>query len=72
VYAPARDGSGYEPFAVKVITVQGGLFGAITGFVNPGLFARSGLPPRLPVDASPVVSEPIAHVRYRRPAPTLW
>jgi RNA polymerase sigma-70 factor (ECF subfamily) len=72
VYAPAGDGSGYQPFAVKVLTVQGGLFGAITGFVNPGLFPRFGLPPRLPVDASPVVSEPIAHVRYRRPAPTLW
>jgi RNA polymerase sigma-70 factor (ECF subfamily) len=48
VYAPAGDGSGYRPFAVKVLTVEGGLFAAITGFVHPGLFGRFRLPPRLP------------------------
>jgi RNA polymerase sigma-70 factor (ECF subfamily) len=48
VYAPANDGSGHQPFAVKVLTIHGGLIAAITGFVQPGLFDRFGLPPRLP------------------------
>jgi RNA polymerase sigma-70 factor, ECF subfamily len=50
VYAPAGDGRGYRPFAVKVLTVHNGLVTAITGFVHPGLFDRFGLPLSLPVD----------------------
>jgi RNA polymerase sigma-70 factor, ECF subfamily len=49
-YAPAADGMGHRPFAVKVLTIGRGLVTAITGFVDPGLFDRFGLPPRLPVD----------------------
>lgn len=49
VYAPARHkAAGYEPFAIKVLTVDGGLITAITGFVTPGLFPRFGLPAQLP------------------------
>jgi RNA polymerase sigma-70 factor, ECF subfamily len=48
VYAPTPDGGGYQPFAIKVLTIQGGLVGAITGFVQPALFERFGLPQRPP------------------------
>ena len=48
VYAPAEDG--HMPFAIKLLTVHGGLIVAITGFVHVGLFDRFGLPPRLRVD----------------------
>jgi RNA polymerase sigma-70 factor (ECF subfamily) len=48
VYAPAGDGNGYHPFAIKVLTVHSGLVGAITGFVYPGLFGRFALPSHLP------------------------
>ena len=51
VYAPAGDGNGYQPFAIKVLTVHSGLVAAITGFVHPGLFGMFGLPPRLPTAA---------------------
>src|SRR5215207_4454677 len=51
VYAPAGDGNSYQPFAIKVLTVNGGLIAAITGFVHPGLFGRFGLPPHLPAAA---------------------
>jgi RNA polymerase sigma-70 factor, ECF subfamily len=51
VYAPAVDGIGYQPFAIKVVTVHGGLIAAITGFVSPGLFGRFALPPHLPAAA---------------------
>ena len=47
VYAAADDG--HRPFALKVLTVRDGLIAAVTGFVQPGLFARFGLPPQLPV-----------------------
>lgn len=50
VYAPADDGVGYRPFAIKVLTVHGGLVTAVTGFVHPGLFDPFGLPPLLLVD----------------------
>jgi RNA polymerase sigma-70 factor (ECF subfamily) len=49
VYAPADDG--YEPFAVKVLTIHSGLVTAVTGFVQPTLFARFGLPPSPPAGA---------------------
>ena len=48
VYAPTEHL--HVPFAIKVLTIQGGLITAITGFVHPGLFDRFGLPPHLPVD----------------------
>jgi RNA polymerase sigma-70 factor (ECF subfamily) len=48
VYAPAGDGNGYLPFAIKVLTVNSGVIAAITGFVYPGLFGRFALPPHLP------------------------
>ena len=48
VYASAGDGSGHQPFAIKVLTVDGGLIAAITGFVCPGLFGRFALPQHLP------------------------
>ncbi len=49
VYSPADGGHpGHEPFAIKVLTLHGGLIAAITGFVDPGLFPRFGLPPQLP------------------------
>jgi RNA polymerase sigma-70 factor (ECF subfamily) len=48
VYAPAEYGNGYQPFAIKVLTIQSGLIAAITGFVSPGLFGRFALPPHLP------------------------
>ena len=51
VYAPASDGNGYQPFAIKVLTVHNGLVVAVTGFVHPGLFGRFGLPPQLPAAA---------------------
>jgi hypothetical protein len=47
VYAPAGDGNGYQPFAIKVLTVNGGLIAAITGFVYTGLFGQFALPPHL-------------------------
>jgi RNA polymerase sigma-70 factor, ECF subfamily len=47
VYAPAIDGNGYQPFAIKVLTVRSGLIAAITGFVRPSLFGRFALPLRL-------------------------
>jgi RNA polymerase sigma-70 factor (ECF subfamily) len=49
VYAPAGDGTGHRPFAIEVFTVHSGLIAAITGFVQPGLFDRFGLPQSLPV-----------------------
>jgi RNA polymerase sigma-70 factor, ECF subfamily len=51
VYAPAGDGNSYQPFAIKVLTANGGLIAAITGFVHPGLFVRFALPPHLPAAA---------------------
>ena len=36
------------PFAIKVLTVHNGLVAAITGFVDPNLFRRFGLPVALP------------------------
>jgi RNA polymerase sigma-70 factor, ECF subfamily len=45
VYGPT-DSAGYEPFAIKVLTVQSGLIAAITGFVNPSLFPAFDLPPQ--------------------------
>jgi RNA polymerase sigma-70 factor (ECF subfamily) len=48
VYAPAGDGNGYLPFAIKVLTVNSGVIAAITGFAYPGLFGRFALPPHLP------------------------
>jgi RNA polymerase sigma-70 factor, ECF subfamily len=56
VYAPARNGNEYQPFAIKVLTVNGGLIVAITGFVYPGLFGRFALPPRLPDAAGGIIS----------------
>ena len=56
VYAPAGDGNGYQPFAIKVLTVNGGLIAAITGFVYPGLFGRFALPPHLPDAAGGIIS----------------
>jgi ketosteroid isomerase-like protein len=56
VYAPTGDGDGYQPFAIKVLTVNGGLIVAITGFVYPGLFGRFALPPRLPDAAGGIIS----------------
>jgi RNA polymerase sigma-70 factor (ECF subfamily) len=47
VYAPAESGGGHLPFALKVLTVDGGLITAITGFVTPHLFPVFGLPGRL-------------------------
>jgi hypothetical protein len=64
VYAPARNGNGYQPFAIKVLTVNGGLIVAITGFVNPGLFGRFDLPPHLPDAAGGIISG-IAAARVR-------
>jgi len=43
----ARDGSEHHAFAVKVLTVHGGLITQITGFVDPDLFAWFGLPARV-------------------------
>jgi RNA polymerase sigma-70 factor, ECF subfamily len=51
VYTPAGDGSSYQPFAIKVLTVHSGLIAAIAGFVSPGLFGRFALPPHLPAAA---------------------
>ncbi|MFI6675964.1 RNA polymerase subunit sigma-70 [Kribbella sp. NPDC050470] len=48
VYAPAdREPDGYQPFALMVLTIDNGLICAVTGFVDPSLFPRFGLPPRL-------------------------
>jgi RNA polymerase sigma-70 factor, ECF subfamily len=51
VYAPAGDDIGYQPFAIKVLTVHNGFVAAITAFVRPGLFGRFGLPAHLPAAA---------------------
>ena len=48
VYAATEDGNGYQPFALKVLTVHGGLVAAVTGFVRSGLVGRCGLPPHVP------------------------
>jgi RNA polymerase sigma-70 factor, ECF subfamily len=48
VYTPAGDGNDYQPFAIKVLTVNSGLIAAITGFVCPGMFGRFALPQHLP------------------------
>jgi len=50
VYAPANGAEGYQPFAVKVLTIHSGLIAAITGFALPGLFDRFRLPPSLAAD----------------------
>jgi RNA polymerase sigma-70 factor, ECF subfamily len=47
VYAPATEGGGLVPFAVKVLTVHGPRISAITGFVTPHLFPAFALPDRL-------------------------
>jgi RNA polymerase sigma-70 factor (ECF subfamily) len=49
VYGPGDDD--HRPFAIKVLTIHNGLIAAITGFVDPGLFGRFGLPPRLPASS---------------------
>ena len=51
VYAPAGDGNSYQPFGIKVLTIDGGLIAAITGFIHPDLFGRFALPPHLPAAA---------------------
>jgi RNA polymerase sigma-70 factor, ECF subfamily len=51
VYASAGDSNSHQPFAIKVLTVNGGLIAAITGFVSPGLFGRFALPQHLPETA---------------------
>jgi RNA polymerase sigma-70 factor, ECF subfamily len=48
VYTPAGDGNDYQPFAIKVLTVNSGLIAAITGFVYPGMFGRFALSHHLP------------------------
>jgi RNA polymerase sigma-70 factor, ECF subfamily len=53
VYAPAGSGGSHLPFAVKVLTVDGGLISGITGFVGPHLFPAFGLPDRLISAATP-------------------
>ena len=47
VYPRAPDG-GFAPMAVAVLTVREGLVDQLTGFVDPRLFPRFGLPDRLP------------------------
>src|SRR4029453_2968381 len=73
VYVPAGDGNGYEPFAIKVLTVNGGLIVAITGFVDPSLFGRFApaaphLPAatRLPDAARTCPTLPANDQRHRR------
>ena len=51
VYASGGHGNGHQPFAIKVLTVDGRFIAAITGFVSPGLFSRFALPQHLPETA---------------------
>ena len=43
----------YVPIALDVLTLSGRQIAAVTAFRSPGLFARFGLPDRLPRDADP-------------------
>ena len=47
-YRPAADGDGHEPWAIHVLEVSGGRISTITSFLDTRLFARFGLPDRLP------------------------
>ena len=43
-----RDGDGvYRAYAIQVLTIAGPHITRITSFIDPGLFARFGLPPAL-------------------------
>jgi hypothetical protein len=47
---PGRETSGFVPAALDVLTLDGGKIATVTGFhaAGPDLFARVGLPARLP------------------------
>ena len=47
LYPRAPDGAGYQAMALVVLTIQEGLIGQITGFVDPALLPRFGLPERV-------------------------
>ena len=47
LYPRAADGSGYQAMALMVLTLQEGLIGQITGFVDPALLPLFGLPERV-------------------------
>jgi hypothetical protein len=44
LYPRSADGDGYQAMALMVLTIQEGLIGQITGFVDPALLPRFGLP----------------------------
>ena len=44
LYPRAPGGRGFRALALAVITLQDGLIGQITGFVDPALLPRFGLP----------------------------
>jgi RNA polymerase sigma-70 factor (ECF subfamily) len=47
LYPRAPDGGGFQAMALAVLTIQDGLIGQITGFVDPALLPRFGLPERV-------------------------
>jgi RNA polymerase sigma-70 factor (ECF subfamily) len=46
-YKPSQDGSGYTPWALQVIEIDGGRIQHLHHFLDPGLFEMFGLPPAL-------------------------
>jgi RNA polymerase sigma-70 factor (ECF subfamily) len=47
-YKPAESGSGYDPWALQVLRVEGGRIAELTFFLGTDtLFPLFGLPPRL-------------------------
>ncbi len=49
-YKPASDGDGFEPWGIHVLEITDGRIAAITSFLDTRLFARFGMPARLPAD----------------------
>jgi RNA polymerase sigma-70 factor (ECF subfamily) len=53
-YKPSESGSGYDPWAVQVLELEGDRIGEFTFFLEPErLLALFGLPPRLDADGRP-------------------
>jgi RNA polymerase sigma-70 factor (ECF subfamily) len=47
-YMESAAGGGHEAYGIMVLTLDGDAIAAITGFADPALFPRFGLPDRLP------------------------
>jgi RNA polymerase sigma-70 factor (ECF subfamily) len=50
IYNPAGSGDGFDPWAIVVMEFSAGGISGLHHFLDPGLFAQFGLPPRLEAD----------------------